>query len=546
MEIPPQLGSQLSTLLKTYLKENHLDLALQVINDNKYSEILKENCSDLFPVISEYLTESTQLTNPELYELCKDLLNTVALKSNPYDVLHELINLFETCKDDMTFLSILPAHRICWKLVPKNRLNTLAWTINAMYLYIENIYDTKDDTDEDTDLRLFKLCEAFTDFCLKVFEDMPKDSASIENKKKKNYLVEFMVKLIGKPIGRLNTNNLPTSGYKKLVNDLLNLLKILLGDIYSILNDFVCDTTFLAVVYYLLFIESNQFEGIYVYNKNYIVRNMIFLSSVLIKHDDQFLIAKGLHLSQYVLNLVTSISDQELEGNVYNQYFLSLSQVVVYNGLENIRKSALANISNGILKFDTKGQYLLLQNFLPQISHSGLKGYICTIYKDMLRDVFDSKQTFPIYLKGKKLLSILKIFITLPSGAATDLLDLADQIIAALNTLRFLILRDKCNQTEIWNHIAVIQETFLNPLREGLKMSKAHYEIKLKELNDEKKVTKDDVEFEVLIGNEKLSESPISDKIAAVHSSLNAFHVMESLMIYLEESITEDQKHKIK
>lgn len=536
--------SDLSRMLKTHLKTNDLQPILSIIDDYKCGGILEENCSDLFPIITEYLTEYTRVSNFKLYDTCKTLLTIIAQKSKIQDVLIECMNIFETSREDLTICSLLPAFEICWQRVPKNRIETLRWCLDSICNYLDNIYESKDDTDENTDIRLLVLCDAIANFCINVNQHLDGDFKLMnEIEQKRNYLMLFIIKVIGKPIAFLDAKNVDIIIYNNIINTFLKLLKLFVGDIYSFLHQIDyesyddCNILGLASVYFLLFLQSNQFYGIHVYNPNYIVRSMMYLSSVLLNKPNVNVISKGLQLSDYILNLVTSIDEYELEGTVYKSYFISLTYVVVYNESETLRKLALKNISKCILKFNNKGRYLVLQNLIPTINHSGLKGYLCTMFKDMLREALDTNGKLPIYLKGKKMYSILAMFSHLSKGAATDLLDCSDQIISALNTLRYLVIRDKDNLTEIWTYITLIEEDFLNPLRKALKISKAHYKLKLEDLNSEKKITKQDIEFEATVGDEKLPELPLNNHISAMELCLSGFDVIESLMIYLEEII---------
>lgn len=71
------------------------------------------------------------------------------------------------------------------------------------------------------------------------------------------------------------------------------------------------------------------------------------------------------------------------------------------------------------------------------------------------------------------------------------------RIIAALNFLRYLLLRDskKSDLTGIWSMLELIDKGYLSELITGLELSKMHYKQREEELVDEKKRGKFNIGF---------------------------------------------------
>ena len=76
---------------------------------------------------------------------------------------------------------------------------------------------------------------------------------------------------------------------------------------------------------------------------------------------------------------------------------------------------------------------------------------------------------------------LIKRFCQLSNGTETDLLEVSDEIMASLNFLICMLIRDKENVLKIWNIIEDLENNFLKPLDKGLSMSRAHYKLKLDE-----------------------------------------------------------------
>lgn len=114
---------------------------------------------------------------------------------------------------------------------------------------------------------------------------------------------------------------------------------------------------------------------------------------------------------------------------------------------------------------------------------------------------------------------------------------MSDQIIASLNLLRFLAIRDNENITEIWDHFKVLEKTYFNHLRKGLDLSRAHYELKIKEIKEESKGKKNNTQISIMVGGQNLNEMPTNEKLKVLESSLTVFDMIESLLTRLLECI---------
>nr|CAD7432047.1 unnamed protein product [Timema monikensis] len=131
---------------------------------------------------------------------------------------------------------------------------------------------------------------------------------------------------------------------------------------------------------------------------------------------------------------------------------------------------------------------------------------------------------------------LLLAFCNLPNGAESDLVELGDQIVSALNLVRFLVLRDKDNLTGIWDCVSDLEYYFFEPLKRGLIISRAHFELKLNELKQERieenkgMMVKRGQEVTITIGGQQLPNLPYENKVSVINSAMNAFDLMEGLL----------------
>jgi hypothetical protein len=95
----------------------------------------------------------------------------------------------------------------------------------------------------------------------------------------------------------------------------------------------------------------------------------------------------------------------------------------------------------------------------------------------------------------------------------------------------------------MWDYVEFLEKSLLQPLREGITLSRAHYKLKLQDLEEEKKVISNDKvhsnksDVMITIGGQQLPNLPHENKVAVITSALNGFDLMESLLIRVIECI---------
>lgn len=187
-----------------------------------------------------------------------------------------------------------------------------------------------------------------------------------------------------------------------------------------------------------------------------------------------------------------------------------------------------------INKLDPQGKYTLFRCLLSTSNHSGVEAFIIQNIKNQI-DI-SLKKTQNKWFTGPQLISLLDLVLVLPEGAETDLLQNSDRIMASLNLLRYLVIKDneKDNQTGLWTELEKIENNFLKPLHTGLNMSKAHYEAEIKNSQEVQK-SKDHCSLNV--GREEIPNMPPEMQLKVLHSALFTFDLIESVLARVEELI---------
>lgn len=542
--------------IKNGLKEGNTTHVLSVFRKKEHEYEIQNSSWDLIPVICEYLTENKKVDKPDVHACCDKLINIVADKANPEECILQMIEEVEEAKDDTAFVTLLkPLQKVLLRIKTK-RQNSLAWCLNAIKTYIEKLETPESQNLEgnekmliETDPLVDRITRLYLDL-LPFYDVFIEDSNNMEQERRM-ILCKFLIQLLGKPLAYLEMeyDGKTKSRARRIAESLCEKIMKVLVDPISIVEmesetdeNVICKTSHFAqaVLFYLIFSERLFIEKVpKVYDAIYIFQTYLYLIPALCCESHQSLTSKALKLSDAFVKSVKGfdLSYQLLDSESHSRFFKALSNIIIFNPLENNRKFALAVLKEYLDTFETQGKYLLIYNIVNTVNHTSLIGYMITYYKDMLNVALSAeKDGISKYFCGQKLFNLLQLFCYLHKREESDMIELADQIIASLNLLRYLAIRDKSNVTKIWNFFPKLNETFLKPLKKGLMLSRAHYDLKINDLKQEMK-TEPQSNVSVSVGGQNLPEMPPTEKLIVLNSAVTAFDVMESLLARLVELI---------
>ncbi|XP_035751986.1 glomulin isoform X3 [Egretta garzetta] len=268
----------------------------------------------------------------------------------------------------------------------------------------------------------------------------------------------------------------------------------------------------LACLSYLMFV---QHFGIHcfptVFSPSYLLQCNMMHIEVLLKRTEESMLSKG----------------------------LDLVKVMTLCPIEHLRKKSLNILQLFIDKFDAEGKHTLFRCLLKTSNHAGVEGYIIKNIKDQIH-LSLTKACDNIWFTGHHLISLLDLVLLLPEGAETDLLQNSDRIMASLNLLRYLVIKDceNDNQTGVWTTLAKIEQNFLKPLHVGLNMSKAHYEAEIKNKKENRREAhSSNTVCSVTVSGEKMPAMTTEMQLQVLHSALFTFDLIESVLARVEELI---------
>ncbi|XP_055378321.1 glomulin [Condylostylus longicornis] len=587
--------SNLLQLINQLIAEKHYDGIEILFNDKRNINILIENTADFVELCRKHLTDENFRKQPALYFACENLLKIIAKSSPLTEALFELLDIIDTSKSDDIFTSALKALQICLLRKESDR-KSLEWGLNEVIAYVSQLeypeflntcYDEKQMALFEQNEQIHKILINYITITLFYEPILQKEIQSSVTKNFKStdwntstVISSFLLQLLGRPLALLDltvkekhkTNTHSLQCAQQLTQDLCKIYK----NPYYLLNfvearcrwrkDTLKKDTYerfsklvymnierfpllsFAVYYYLLigeeFMPSNAPR---IYNPIYIFESCLYLVEILLKQNEALLHYKGLILCHKTLNNLdgVKINSSSLDLKIYADFSEQLTKIVIFSEHEILRKIGVNLFKQLIMQFDIEGQSVILKKLLETTEHSGLLGYFITIFKNLVAEQLDQKANLICFCTGTEFKNILlKLCCKLKKGSETDLIEHSDHIISTLNALRYFAQRDTNNLTGFWNFVSDIETEFLNPLRDGLNFSRAHYKAEEYRVQNDIQMEGENELFEkFMINDENLPNFNKAQKLDILTRSIVTFDLLESLIARVNECL--DNKRKL-
>uniref|UniRef100_H0V9F9 Glomulin, FKBP associated protein n=1 Tax=Cavia porcellus TaxID=10141 RepID=H0V9F9_CAVPO len=516
------------------IEEGHINQLLEIIKNENNKVIIKTMGWNLIgPVVRCLLRNDKENDERKSYFLMLDLLVKLC---NPKELLLGLLELIEEPSgkqiSQIILLLLQPLQTVIQKL-PNNKAYSVGLALSTLWNQLQIQTD---------DYGLCQCCKALIEFtkpfveefiltyflCLSCFKSLKcpllaaqfLEQSEAGNDPLRCFASEIIgfLSAIGHPFPKIIFNH----GRKKRIWNYL--------EFEEEEDKQLADS--MASLAYLVFVQGIRIDQLpMVLSPSYILQfNM--------GHTEVFL------QSMYGLNNISTIDNLVVysQYNVYILnlnffYFQSLVKVMTLCPIETLRKKGLAMLQLYINKLDSQGKYTLFRCLLNTSNHSGVEAFIIQNIKNQIDISF--KKTPNKWFTGPQLISLLDLVLFLSEGAETDLLQNSDRIMASLNLLRYLIIKDNenDNQTGLWTELGKIENNFLKPLHTGLNMSKAHYEAEIKNRQENNQVQKSKDLCSVTVGREEIPNMPPEMQLKVLHSALFTFDLIESVLARVEELI---------
>uniref|UniRef100_A0A8D0YF31 Glomulin, FKBP associated protein n=1 Tax=Sus scrofa TaxID=9823 RepID=A0A8D0YF31_PIG len=501
----------------------------------------------------------------QLFEIIQNEKNKVStiVLCNPKELLLGLLELIEEPSgkqiSPVILLLLRPLQTVIQKL-RHNRAYSVGLALSTLWsqLSVLPVPYTQGQMQAD-EYGLCQCCEALVEFTKPFVEEVTGDEEnSVENEKLKDELLKFCFKSLKCPLLTAQFLEPPeqadTDPLRRFAAEIIGFLSAIGYPFPKVIFNHgrkkktwdylefeeeedkqLSDS--MASLAYLVFVQGISIDQLpMVLSPSYLLQFNMGHIEVLLQRTEESVLSKGLDLLENSLLRTedSSLLHQCLEIKSFLTVPQGLVKVMTLCPIETLRKKSLALLQLYINKLDSQGKYTLFRCLLNTSNHSGVEAFIIQNIKNQID--MSLKGTPNKWFTGPQLVSLLHLVLFLPEGAETDLLQNSDRIMASLNLLRYLVIKDNenDNQTGLWTELEKIENNFLKPLHTGLNMSKAHYEAEIK---NSQEVQKSKDLCSVTVGGEEIPNMPPEMQLKVLHSALFTFDLIESVLARVEELI---------
>ncbi|KAM6124420.1 LOW QUALITY PROTEIN: glomulin [Pterocles gutturalis] len=546
------------------LEDGYAAQLLEVIQNQKNKVIVKNMGWNLISPLVRCIFMYKQ--EDDKREHCLKILDQLAQLCNPKELFLGLLEQIEQTSGEQVCQTVMlllqPLQTVLLKLQNKK-----AYSVGLSLAMIMNqltplpVPYTKEQIEEDK-LGLCQCCNAVVDFVKPFVKEVKnmEESSEYNDMELKEELLKFCMKSLKYPLLTAQLEQLEgieEHPFRHFATEIIGIL----WDIRELIplvflhrkdkrpqweNQEFADiernnsADSLACLSYLIFVQHFGIDCLpMVFSPSYLLQcNMMHIEVLLIRTEESML-SKGLDLFESCLLRMedNSLLHQYLEFRDFINTPQVLVKVMTLCPIEQLRKKSLNILQLLIDKFDAEGKYTLFRCLLKTSNHAGVEGYIIKNIKDQVH--LSLMACDNSWFTGHHLISLLDLVLSLPEGAETDLLQNSDRIMASLNLLRYLIIKDheSDNRTGVWTTLTKIEQNFLKPLHVGLNMSKAHYEAEIKNTKQNRRAAhSSNTVCSVTVSGEKMPALTPEMQLQVL-LALFTFDLIESVLARVEELI---------
>lgn len=577
-----------TSILFNKLKDKEYEDALTFIKYKESEEYIKHNSLEIVPIINRILYEDC--CNSETEDCIEKIFMHMSCIANQKEMLLSLLEEVETCKSFKQFRIILPPlQNILLAKVSKHaKSGPFTWGFNAINNYIAQLplpteYDLEGDEKKllDSDSDMMNICQSlkilinfYSVFLEKVCnEDLIWPEKLVCSEK---YFAQFLLQLVHKPLAYvpvetdISEENSPLNYIistlvgmiNRVVRNPCNLFSLVLAkrpckivsnsSNHDLLDENVpsekgyVSQLSLSTYYTFLFVFMKDSGCIpSVYSNEYLYFSCLPCCVYLISEEKFACIHKGLSLFISLLCKIDefSLSANSLEAVNHSDILHNLTRVLTFCGNKECRILALDCLKLWIRKFTYSGRYRLFNIIFKTVTHAGILGVITHEIKENIR-VLSMKSEIDYNFSGPNLQSLLQLVLSLPNGERTDILEWSDHIMSALNLLIYLCLSDKNDAFSYKVILPVLMKTFLDPLDNGLRISKGHYELKLRDINDHSQ-NGFQSKLDISVGEASFPGLSPGQERTVILQALNWFEIVQSVRVRAVKLVNECLKENM-
>jgi len=544
---------QLISRLRRSLEDWDVVAALAEMDKPEHSEWLEQNSWDLIPLICEYLTPELEESGPLLTQCCQELLVKTATSGNAKENLVAILEQLDGFRAVSLVRRILPAMSIIlMKIKDRAMAHSWDWALDTLACHFKTL-PTPDNSGFEGRERLtldlkaeavesIELLEDIVVFLQPMVELTQSTDPSTERAARKRTLYTFIFQLLGHPVAWLSQHpELGSSGQQALhprsrapAGQLVQMVGCLsvdpLRDIHEPPpGDQQGEEGDIAIGTYLYLLVGEGLgskEVPSVYSPYFMLANASRHIVALLSSPQEMVVHKGVLLLQ---SLVQKVPPCWLDGDTSEDPQLRniikpLVNTIVYCNMADVRSAGFDCYKQIINLFTPNTRCSFYLFLFKTANHSGILGWTVTHLKDTLIKVFPSYSTGSAY-NEESLGKLCGLLFKLSHGVETDLLEISDELIAEINLGYFLLFKCPESLQNVLNLKSQIQH-WSNQIQEGVKLSKAHWELKLKSDSE-------DPEMTVSVGGQQLPGMDPNQTKQVMRSAIHTLDVIQFNLVPL-------------
>ena len=516
-------------------------------------EDLCEESLELVSTLCSYLSPHTLQALPHLANCCQDSLVTVAGLANPKEVLVSLLEQLDSFQSSELVVKVLPSlATVLTRVKPGNMSVSWSWALATVTTHLQTCPSPPDlgleglerlTLDQTEAARqCARLCAACLELAETLVTVIHNSGEERDNTHRRAVIISFLLSILA-PLSTLsqhretNTSEEEINPASRLTADKLmknvssvtsnNWIDILLFPSPETSKTFtesgdLDPVSIPTYIYYLLGEDMSRDKMPSVYTNLYLLRSSAQHIVTLLKQNNQMRVHKGLLLLHQLLSKFrpNSLTGEEGSDPSLLSVFPPLVTVIVYQEVAEFRQIGFSCYSQFVRLFSPSPRFSVYKYLLNTVNHSGLLGWTITSLKDTLATNLGSGHYVELY-SGSSLSELVSPLLKLKHGPATDLLEVSDEIISTLNLVLYLLVRDKSNRTGVIDWTDQLR-VWTDQMTEGLNMSMAHYQQKLREPQDAAEPP-----VGVTVGGRELPAMDHSQMKNVILSALNTFDIIQ-------------------
>ncbi|XP_045465215.1 uncharacterized protein LOC123674275 [Harmonia axyridis] len=543
MIIISENSKKLADEVESALDSGDTSLACSLLEDSQNYAAVKTGANELVPVISKYICAKYEAESTDIFNICVKLLEKVVETSLVDDILHQLVGLIEL-SDSTNFFILLNCIYKVLRRAPRENTIYLGRCVNSIQIRLNKcsvpdygVTSVRSDNDVFHIEILYQDILRFYNLIIPFYSEQFKS-----NSESRIILLKYLIQLLAKPIGYMDLGlHTEKTRLRRMAEDIVRKILSICEDPFKYLgmdDEVPLKPTKFAYGMFLHFLldENVDYEVVpRIYSSTYIFRSSLIFISKLLDSYSNYVILKGLCTLEMLLKRTPKLSHfiLDLEGN--KSIWEALLKVIIYNQHQEMRQRALDIFKLYLYKFEPKAQYLLLTNWIFEIDHSNVAGYLITQYKEILVELQKEHHSDLCYFEGEKMYTFIKRCC---GTIDIDSILQYDKLISLLNLMRFTILQ--VEDTEKFKNTANIWKSeFLDRLQFSLeKLSKV---INQKIFSVENDDTEANFEFDLNFEDAEMLNalSSKAEKLESLYASRTKIEITESILKRIMELLAE-------